>query len=96
MIINKSLILSWNEFNTQSSPEANGVYVMRESPTLEGIIYIGSSNNLRERLLTHWRENDISSVKFFDWYQTKTDEEAKQLERLWITKYKPRFNTQYL
>ena len=96
MIINKSLILSWNEFNIQDIPQTNGIYVLRDFPALEGIIYIGSSNNLRERLLTHWRENDISSVKFFDWYQTNTENEARVLERNWIIKYKPRFNIQYL
>lgn len=96
MIINKSLILSWNEFNIQSIPQVCGVYVLRTSPSLEGIIYIGSSMDIRERLLVHWRENDVTGVEFFDWYQTTTEKEARELERVWIIKYKPRFNTQYL
>lgn len=94
-IINKSEIMPWTRDNIQTSPNVSGVYTLRSSTTVESILYIGmaGAGRLRERILEHFSSGDISGVNYFDWYQTQTEEDARVLENMWITKYHPPYNT---
>lgn len=96
-IIQKSNILSWSRDNIDIIPSnSSGVYVLRNIPSLNGIIYIGSSDDIRRRLTEHWLLGDISETVWFDWYQTNTLEEAQIIERTWISQYTPKYNVQGL
>lgn len=96
VIVERSEIMLWNRENIERTPDSCGVYTLRTSTTIESIIYIGMAGDarLRERLLDHFNQKDISGVLFFDWYRTQTEADARELEQLWITKYHPQCNTQ--
>jgi len=91
-VITKSNILSWTIENINSVPEQCGVYVLRNFPSINGIIYIDSTENLKRRLLEHYISRDIPEVDFFDWYQTDSRESAMELKKVWIEKYSPKYN----
>ena len=44
----------WNENNVRNVPAQSGVYGLYESMNEEGLIYIGSSSDLRERFMHYW------------------------------------------
>ena len=94
--INKSGILEWSEKNINNIPNICGVYVLRDNTTIGGILYVGMARTgrFKERILEHFNSGDIPGVRFFDWYQTKTEEDASALERFWISKYIPPHNKQ--
>ncbi len=92
-IVEKSNILSWSMEHVATAPRKSGVYVLRNLPSdLSGIIYIGHSVDLRERLEGHWLSSDVPEVSWFDWYVTDTPEAARTLEKDWISKYSPKYN----
>ncbi|XOA43133.1 MAG: GIY-YIG nuclease family protein [Candidatus Nealsonbacteria bacterium] len=91
-IIEKSGILPWSIKNIKDALSKTGVYVLRNDTSVEGIIYIGSTNNLERRLMEHFLSENIPEVLFFDWYQTSSIENARDLERSWIIKYNPKYN----
>jgi len=91
-ITTKSGILSWSIKGIKDAPSKTGAYVLRNDSSAEGIIYIGSTNNLERRLMEHFLSEDIPEVLFFDWYQTSNIENARYLERSWIIKYIPKYN----
>lgn len=93
-IVEKSNILVWGSDNINSVPAANGVYVLRNLPSTNGIIYIGSSEDIRRRLNEHWSTGDIPEVMWFDWYKTDTISFARELEQIWIAQYSPKYNSQ--
>lgn len=91
-IIQKSNILTWSKEQIDLAPEEPGVYVLRNLPSLNGIIYIGCSENLRSRLNEHWNSTDIPEITWFDWYQTDSVPSARSLEKGWISQYAPKYN----
>lgn len=96
-IIKKSGILPWNEENIRQAPDATGVYILRKSDQKIENGYVGRTREprrLRERLLEHWRTKDIPNVAYFDWYQTDSEDNARETEAAWIAKYKPVHNIQ--
>nr|MDO8099728.1 excinuclease ABC subunit UvrC [Candidatus Njordarchaeota archaeon] len=82
---------------TEGIPESLGVYVMKD--TKGDVIYVGKANNVRKRVLSHFRhfedKKDLtlssitSSVEFIT---TPTEVEALLLENNLIKKHKPRYN----
>ena len=93
---NRSDILKWIKENVDSVPDTCGIYTLRKNTRIEDILYIGMAGEkrLRERILEHFNSNDIPGVIFFDWYETKTENDAKVLEKFWINKYVPTYNKQ--
>ena len=93
---NKSDILIWTKENIDNVPDTCGIYTLRKNTRIEGILYIGMAGErrLKERILEHFNSNDITGVIFFDWYETKTESDAKVLEEFWIDKYAPIYNKQ--
>jgi excinuclease UvrABC nuclease subunit len=73
-------------------PDTPGVYVLRSFPSPNGILYIGSGENLLCELQKHFISEDIPEVAFFDWYPTETIEQARQQEKSWILQYSPKYN----
>lgn len=91
-IINKSGLLPWQSTNIIASPAKAGVYVLRTSTEITSIVYIGSSDNLERRLNEHFISGDIPGVLFFDWYETSSVTEARDIESAWIIRYSPKYN----
>lgn len=94
--IQKSGILLWTKKNIDNTPNICGVYILRRSTMVEGILYIGMAGDgrLKERILEHFSSKDIPGVNFFDWYETNTERDASVLESFWISKYTPIYNKQ--
>ena len=86
-IIEKSGILVWDEENIQDVPEKIGIFVLRTSPTLDGIVDIAKTNDIRETLTEKYEDDSIVDIKFFDWYLTSTIEDAEQLANEWSAKF---------
>ena len=80
-------------------PSAEGVYFIHDK---RGFLYIGESNNLRNRFLQHLqREKNldlVNLIKFpfgdlsFYWVTTNTKLEAVKLQKYWIRILKPLTN----
>lgn len=90
--LNQSGILVWTKGNIEMSPEACGVYILRDNQ--RAIIYIGKAGTrrLKARLLEHYNQRDIHAVCYFDWFQTISENDAESIERQWIEEYKPKYN----
>ena len=89
-ILQRSGILPWNEENINNCPEKTGVYILRNSPVNGGMLLIEKADNLRRSIMEHYSNKifeNISSVEFFDWYETNTDAEAEKLAAMWKEKY---------
>lgn len=91
-ITKNSGILSWRGMNIESAPSRPGVYVLRTATDINGVVYIGSSDNLERRLNEHFLSGDVPGILFFDWYETESLENAREIERKWIIKYSPKYN----
>ena len=80
-------------------PSTEGVYFIHDK---RGFLYIGESNNLRNRFLQHLRKEknlDLTNlIKFpfgdlsFYWVTTNTKLEAVKLQKYWIRILKPLTN----
>ena len=53
----ESAFYEWREDNVKYVPAKPGVYGLYESKNEEGLIYIGSSSNIRERFMHYWETN---------------------------------------
>jgi excinuclease UvrABC nuclease subunit len=91
-IIKQSGILPWQATNIASAPSKPGVYALRTSTEISSVIYIGSTDNLERRLNEHFLSGDIPGVLFFDWYETGSPDDARNIEDQWVTKYSPKYN----
>lgn len=88
----KSDILLWQEWNLRTAPEKAGVYVLRKDDKSIGYIGSAGTGRLQARLLEHLRLSSYPRTRYFDWYQTPTEADARQLERDWIVRYDPPWN----
>lgn len=93
-IINKSEIMPWTMENIDKVLDISGIYTLRASTTVESILYIGATEKgkLKGKLIEHFNQGIINEIRYFDWYQTNSDEDARVLQQSWITKYHPQFN----
>ncbi|SHH45703.1 GIY-YIG nuclease family protein [Clostridium grantii] len=80
-------------------PSSPGVYLMKDS--LEGIIYVGKSKNLKNRVSSYFTKSKahspkviklVQNLKDFDYILTDTEFEAFMLECQLIKELKPRYN----
>jgi len=81
-----------------AAPKTPGCYVMKD----EGgtIIYVGKAKNIRNRVMSYFRENLssaktqvlVSKIKAMEFLQTDTEVEALLLENTLIKKHRPRYN----
>jgi len=83
----RSGILIWSDLNINSTPSSPGVYVIRSLPTNGAVIYIGKTSNLKQDLLKHYTEETFPEARFYDWYSTKTQEDADIIKKEWDSKY---------
>lgn len=70
-------------------PYAPGVY--HRINNLHVVIYIGMASSLHDRLYQHYNDGDYNAY-YFRWCQTRTRDEAKQLETIHIYKHDPSGN----
>ncbi len=81
-----------------SLPETPGVYIMKDSDG--GIIYVGKSKKLKNRVSSYFSSTHISRktarmvslVRDFDFILCKTEIEALTLENVLIKKHSPKYN----
>jgi excinuclease ABC subunit C len=80
-------------------PKAPGVYLMKDS--LNTIIYVGKSKNLKSRVGSYFQNSNsyspkvvnlINNLKDFEYIQTDTEFEAFMLECKLIKEFKPHYN----
>ncbi|MDS1004596.1 GIY-YIG nuclease family protein [Clostridium sporogenes] len=80
-------------------PQSPGIYIMRDS--LNNIIYVGKSKNLRKRVYSYFiKSNNVTSkveklmknIKDFQYICTDTELEALLLECTFIKYIKPQYN----
>ena len=70
----------------------SGVYILLDK---DEIVYVGKSNNVHARVVTHI--TDFPCYGQFDSYAVvETQDELDLMEIAYITKYKPKFNRQYM
>ena len=74
---------AWNEFNVKNSPEASGVYGLFESKSEDSLIYIGSTSNIRERLMGYWSTNfsDDPCKRTTKYYKREITSDYKNREK---------------
>jgi excinuclease ABC subunit C len=80
-----------------SIPESSGVYIMKDAQ--DHTIYVGKANNIRKRLVSHFRNTEsekdlaLSAITAsIDFIVAPTEMEALLLENNLIKKLKPRYN----
>ena len=81
-----------------SLPESPGVYIMKDA--LGGVIYVGKSKKLKNRVTTYFTGNNhtvktarmVSLVRDFDYIVCSTEIEALTLENVLIKKHSPKYN----
>ena len=79
-------------------PTDPGVYLMKDRK--QTIIYVGKAKNLKNRVITYFRDGDqpvktralCEEIKDFDLMITDTEVEALLLERTLIRHHQPRWN----
>lgn len=88
----------------RSVPHRPGVYLMKDCSG--GIIYVGKAKDLKRRLANYFSpsrktlENHktralIAAISSFDYYETRSDQEALLLEQKYIKEYRPHYNVQF-
>ncbi len=88
----------------RAAPHRPGVYLMKDSSG--GVVYVGKAKDLKRRLSNYFSptrqtlENHktralIASIASFDYYETRSDQEALLLEQKYIKEYRPRYNVQF-
>lgn len=83
----------------QELPDHCGVYIFADANGLP--LYIGKSNRIRSRILSHLREDNLPKKQrllhhthHFQWQECKTELEALILESRLIKQYAPPYNIQ--
>lgn len=77
-------------------PQKPGVYIFKDKN--EHIIYIGKAKNLKNRVLSYFRNDDqkvrkiVHSAHYLDFIETSSELSAFLLESELIKKHKPRYN----
>lgn len=71
-------------------PQEPGTYVLLNRT--QQIQYVGSSNNLRKRLMDHLRLRDVPDLRYFRAYRTRSVNEAIKLEKKLYHKHRPPYN----
>lgn len=88
----------------RATPHRPGVYLMKDSSG--GIIYVGKAKDLKRRLANYFAPSRhtledhktralIASIASFDYYETRSDQEALLLEQKYIKEYRPHYNVQF-
>lgn len=88
----------------RATPHKPGVYLMKDAQG--GVIYVGKAKDLKRRLSNYFsparaKQSDrktqalIASIVNFDYYETRSDQEALLLEQRYIKDYRPYYNIQF-
>lgn len=84
----------WKKSNTQNIAEKPGVYGLFENMKEEGLIYIGSSSDLRERFMHYWQTSfsDDPCKRSTKHYKREFTDSYEQRERELLEQYKSEHN----
>ncbi len=88
----------------RKTPHKPGVYIMKDAAG--GIIYVGKARDLRKRLANYFSPSQatlshhktralINSIASFDYYETRSEQEALLLESRFIKDYRPKYNVEF-
>jgi excinuclease UvrABC nuclease subunit len=85
---------AWNEQNAKNSPDKAGVYGLFESEPEVGLIYIGSTSNIRERFTGYWNTNfsDDPCKRATKFYKREVTDDYKNRETELLEQYKREHN----
>jgi len=72
--------------NIENTPKSPGVYRLYKGPKVS---YVGSAENLEERLKQHEANPRFRQITLFDFLRTPTTRQARALEKRQIEKNKP-------
>ena len=89
-VVRRWNINRWSRTNIDAMPDYVGVYEILNSA--ETVNYVGSTNQLRRRLLEHWNQGDIPGAYYFRAYQCSSRQNAASEERKLIRRYDPPYN----
>lgn len=81
-IIRKSGILEWSSENIENVTNNSGLFVLKDSPISGSILHVGTSEHLRDKLLSLY-SSEMGTVPFFEWYETLTKKDADLLKENW-------------
>ena len=88
-------MFDWKKFkeDLDDAPTSEGVYLLSETASEEGVVYVGRADNLYQRLSQHPDpENSClqrKSIKFFAYEET---DDSEDMEEELIEKYDPECN----
>lgn len=76
----------FTENNIENTPKSPGVYRLYKGPKVN---YVGSAENLAERLEQHEANPRFRQITSFDFLRTPTTRQARVLEKRQIEKHEP-------
>ncbi|MCK4661240.1 MAG: GIY-YIG nuclease family protein [Bacteroidales bacterium] len=76
--------------NIDQVTNVSGVYLLMNRA--KSVTYIGSSTNLKTRLIEYLRTGKIPNVHYFMCYQLSGKAEAKRVKAKMISQYQPYYN----
>ena len=81
-------LYDFKEETMEQAPNVNGVYVLFDE--LLEIVYIGSAKvgEMQDRLREKLKNGAYSKAKLRQVFETRTLEDARQIEKEWVKKYK--------
>lgn len=91
-ITNNSGVQPWTSDKIEEAPAQPGIYVLRNLPALNGIIFVQYSDDLKQSLKGLFLNKEIPDVAWFDWYATDSKEFALKTVEDWVVKYAPKYN----
>ena len=81
-ITRKSGILEWSKENLENVTNNSGLFVLKDSPISGNVLYVGTSEHLRDELLGLY-SSEMGKVPFFEWYETQSKIDAETLKKTW-------------
>ena len=76
----------FEEGTVPQAPNVNGVYILYDD--VANVVYIGSARQgeMQDRLREKLKDGACSKAKFRQIFETKTLEDARQIEKEWVKK----------
>ncbi|MCS6830829.1 MAG: hypothetical protein RMM08_10795 [Armatimonadota bacterium] len=86
-------VIEWNEANARRAPTCAAVYRFRDGQYQ--VLYVGfEPQNLQQRLLEHWREQDVPDARYVSYLPVTSSAKGKEVQQRLIARTKPVYQTQ--
>lgn len=81
-------VLEWNERNARQAPACAAVYRFRDAHYQ--VLFVGfEPQDLQQRLLEHWRQNDVPDARFISYLPVTSVAKGKEVQQRLIARTKP-------